>query len=174
METGLLLPASLRIIPVDMEKGSDLFYHLSFWSNHGKCHFFIKPVSFAGLSNLKPGLNGVARVIAATRNSFRGTRDAWLHESAFRQDVVLFFIFFLLSFGLARTVVEWIILIFPLFLLLIVEILNSAIENTVDRIGGERHILSGRAKDMGSAAVMFCLVFALIVWSVMIWSRYFA
>ena len=157
-----------------MEKRVEPFYRLSFWSNHEICRFFVTPVSLPGPSNLKPGLNGVARIIAATRNSFRGTRDAWLHESAFRQDVVLFFIFFLLSFGLARTVVEWIILIFPLFLLLIVEILNSAIENTVDRIGWERHILSGRAKDMGSAAVMFCLIFALIVWSTMIWSRYFA
>jgi diacylglycerol kinase (ATP) len=123
---------------------------------------------------LKPGLNGVARIIAATRNSFRGTRDAWLHESAFRQDAVIFLILFLLSFGLARTVVEWLVLIFPLFLLLIVEILNSAIENTVDRISGDRHILSGRAKDMGSAAVMYCLILILIVWSAMIWSRYFA
>ena len=62
----------------------------------------------------------------------------------------------------------------PLFLLIIVELLNSAIENTVDRFGGEHHVLSGRAKDMGSAAVLFCLMFGSIVWLSMIWSRFFA
>ena len=65
-------------------------------------------------------------------------------------------------------------LIIPLFLLIIVEILNSAIENTVDRFGTERHVLSGRAKDMGSAAVMFCLILIAIIWGSMTWSRYFA
>ena len=62
----------------------------------------------------------------------------------------------------------------PLFLLAIVELLNSAIENVVDRIGAERHILSGRAKDMGSAATMVCLILIGTVWIGMAWSRYFA
>ena len=107
---------------------------------------------------MKSGLDGYARIIAATRNSFRGIRDAWRHESAFRQDVMLSALLLLLSFWLAQTLVEWLILILPLFILLIVEILNSAIENTVDRIGEEHHELSGRAKDMASSAVMFCLI----------------
>jgi diacylglycerol kinase (ATP) len=123
---------------------------------------------------LKPGLNGIARIIAAAKNSLRGTRDAWQHESAFRQDVSISLLLLLLSVPLAQTLVEWLLLIMPLFLLLIVEILNSAIENTVDRISGERHVLSGRAKDMASAAVMFCLILIAIVWLTMIWSRYFA
>jgi diacylglycerol kinase (ATP) len=123
---------------------------------------------------MKPGLTGITRIIAATRNSFRGIRDAWIHESAFRQDVSLSVVLFVLSFFLATTIVEWLVLILPLFLLIIVEILNSAIENTVDRFGGEHHLLSGRAKDMGSAAVLFCLVLIAIVWLSMIWSKYFA
>ncbi len=122
---------------------------------------------------MKPGLSGITRIIAATRNSFRGIRDAWRHESAFRQDSVIAALLLLLSFWLAQTLVEWLLLILPLFLLLIVEILNSAIENVVDRIGEERHILSGRAKDMGSSAVMFCLILIAIVWLSIAWSRFY-
>jgi diacylglycerol kinase (ATP) len=123
---------------------------------------------------MKPGLTGITRIFAATRNSFRGIRDAWLHEAAFRQDVSLSIVLLVLSFWLARTVLEWLVLILPLFLLIIVEIINSAIENTIDRLGKERHVLSGRAKDMGSAAVFFCLVLITVVWGSVTWSRYFA
>lgn len=121
---------------------------------------------------MKPGFSGITRIIAATRNSARGIRDAWQHESAFRQDVGLSVLLLLLSFWLAQTLVEWLLLILPLFLLLTVEILNSAIENIVDRIGEERHILSGRAKDMGSAAVFFCLTLIAVVWLSMAWNRF--
>ena len=123
---------------------------------------------------MKPGLTGITRIFAATRNSFRGIRDAWQHEAAFRQDVSLCVILLVLSFWLAQSVMEWLVLILPLFLLIIVEIINSAIENTIDRLGSERHVLSGRAKDMGSAAVMFCLVLIAVVWGSMTWSRYLA
>lgn len=123
---------------------------------------------------MKPGLTGFARLVAATGNSIRGVRDAWKYESAFRQDTVLSVVLLILSFGLAQTLLEWLILIIPLFLLVIVEILNSAIENTVDRFGGERHVLSGRAKDMASSAVMFCLILIAVVWLSMTWSRFFA
>lgn len=122
---------------------------------------------------MKSGLDGFARIIAATGNSIRGVRDAWQHESAFRQDVGLSALLLLLSFWLAQTLVEWLILILPLFLLLIVELLNSAIENVVDRIGEELHVLSGRAKDMASSAVMFCLILIAIVWISMAWSRFY-
>jgi len=123
---------------------------------------------------MKPGLTGVKRVMAASKNSLNGIRDCWRYESAFRQNSVLSVVLFILSFQLAQTVVAWLILILPLFLLAIVELLNSAIENTVDRIGPERHILSGRAKDMASAATMFCLIMIGTVWISMTWSRYFA
>jgi len=121
---------------------------------------------------VKPGLTGISRIIAAAKNSCRGIRDAWRHESAFRQDALIAVLLLLASFWLAQTVVEWLLLILPLFLLLIVEILNSAIENTVDRIGAERHILSGRAKDMASAAVMFCLILVAVNWLSIAWSRF--
>ena len=122
---------------------------------------------------MKPGLSGIPRFIAATANSLRGIRDAYRHEAAFRQDLVLSAILLSLSFWLAQTLLEWLLLILPLLLLLIVEILNSAIENIVDRIGEERHILSGRAKDMGSAAVMLCLILIAVIWLSMAWSKYY-
>ena len=123
---------------------------------------------------MKPGLSGIARIFAATINSLNGIRDAFRYESAFRQNVALSVLLLILSFSLAQTLVEWLLLIMPLFLLLIVELLNSAIENTVDRIGAEQHILSGRAKDMGSSAVMLCLALIAVVWLSMTWSKYFA
>ena len=123
---------------------------------------------------MKPGLTGISRIIAASGNSLNGIRDAWRHEAAFRQNSALSLVLLVLSFYLAQTVVEWLILVMPLFLLAIVELLNSAIENVVDRIGAERHILSGRAKDMGSAATLVCLCLIATVWIAMIWSKYFA
>ncbi|MGB5292248.1 MAG: diacylglycerol kinase [Lysobacterales bacterium] len=144
-------------------------------SDNEKLEFFTTDtgVDAPGGFSVKPGLTGIARVLAATKNSLNGIRDCWRYESAFRQNSILSIVLFILSFQLAQTVVEWLILILPLFLLAIVELLNSAIENTVDRIGPERHILSGRAKDMASAATMFCLIMIGTVWISMTWSRYF-
>jgi len=122
---------------------------------------------------MKSGLGGITRIIAAAGNSIRGMRDAWRFESAFRQDSALSLVLLVLSFWLAQTVVEWLLLVMPLFLLLIVEILNSAIENTVDRVGEEHHELSGRAKDMASSAVMFCLILVAVVWLAVAWSRFY-
>lgn len=123
---------------------------------------------------MKPGLTGIKRINAASKNSISGIRDAWQYESAFRQDIFISGVLLVASFFLAQTVVEWIILILPLFLLIIVELINSAIENVVDRIGPERHELSGRAKDMGSSAVFFCLILGAVVWLGMAWSRFYA
>ena len=149
---------------------------MTFWSKNEKPDVFAiyTGITAKGNSSVKPGLTGITRIMAASKNSLSGIRDAWRYESAFRQNSVLSIVLLILSFQLAQTVVEWLILIMPLFLLAIVELLNSAIENTVDRIGPERHILSGRAKDMGSAATMFCLIMIATVWLSMIWSRYFA
>jgi len=146
------------------------------WSENEKPEIFTADLGiFASEGfSMKPGLTGITRVLAASKNSLKGIRECWRYESAFRQNSVLSIVLFILSFQLAQTVVEWLILILPLFLLAIVELLNSAIENTVDRIGSERHILSGRAKDMASAATMFCLIMIATVWLSMTWSRYFA
>ena len=67
---------------------------------------------------------------------------------------------------------QWLILISPLFLLLMVELLNSAVENVVDRIGEDPNVLSGRAKDMGSAAVLICLVIAGLTWITIGWKNF--
>lgn len=123
---------------------------------------------------MKPGLTGISRIIKATGHSMRGIRAAWTFEAAFRQNTTLSMILLLASFWLAQTVVEWLILIMPLFLLLIVELLNSAVESAIDRIGPEIHNLSGRAKDMASAAVFFCLILIATVWLSLIWSKFYA
>lgn len=123
---------------------------------------------------MKSGLTGIDRVIKATGHSFRGIRDAFRHEAAFRQEVALSIILLPVSFWLAQSVLEWLLLITPLFVLIIVELLNSAVETAIDRIGAERHTLSGRAKDMASAAVMFSLLFLAVTWISIGWSRFYA
>ena len=122
---------------------------------------------------MKPGLTGINRIVKAAGNSFRGVGDAFKYEAAFRQELGLSIVLLPVSFWLAQSVVEWLLLITPLFVLIIVELLNSAVENTVDRIGTERHTLSGRAKDIASAAVMFALIFLAVVWLSIAWSRFY-
>ena len=121
---------------------------------------------------MKPGKTGIARIVDATQYSFRGLRACWRHEAAFRQEVLLCAALTPAAFWLARSVPEWLQLMTPLFVLLVVELLNSAIESTVDRIGDERHELSGRAKDMGSAAVMVVLVWIACAWGALLWARF--
>lgn len=113
---------------------------------------------------MKPGKSGFDRLIDATRYSSKGLRACWKHEAAFRQEVMLFIVLLPVSFLLAMNPLQWLLLVMPLLVLLIVELLNSAIEAVVDRIGDEFHELSGRAKDMGSAAVFICLVMTGLSW----------
>ena len=120
---------------------------------------------------MKHGKTGIKRWVSATGHSIRGIRACWNHETAFRQDVMLSAVLFVTSFFLARTAEQWLLLVLPLFLILIVELLNSAVENAVDRIGTERHHLSGRAKDMGSAAVLFCLILIAMSWITIAWEN---
>ena len=122
---------------------------------------------------MKPARTGFSRLLAATGYSLRGLKACFSHEAAFRQELALVAILLPLSFVIAKTVVQWLLLVSPLFLLLIVELLNSAIESVVDRIGDERHELSGRAKDMGSAAVMLCLLLTACCWFSLVWLNYF-
>lgn len=121
---------------------------------------------------MKSGKTGLARLIDATSFSFKGIRACWLNEAAFRQEVLLVAILLPLSFWVAASVEQWLLLVLPLLLLLIVELLNSAVENIVDRIGHERNELSGRAKDMGSAAVLFCLMMAGMSWVAIGWKNF--
>ncbi len=113
---------------------------------------------------MKPGKQGIARIIDATGYSWKGLKSCYRSEAAFRQELWFSAVLVAASFWVAQTAVEWVLLIAPLMLLLIVELLNSAVEATVDRIGGERHELSGRAKDMGSAAVLLCLLLIALTW----------
>ena len=121
---------------------------------------------------MKPGKTGLARLIDATGYSISGLKAAYINEAAFRQELLLIAILGAASLWLSENPLEWLILIIPLFLLLIVELLNSAIESTVDRIGSEMHELAGRAKDLGSAAVMLSLALIAITWAVIAWSHY--
>ena len=120
---------------------------------------------------MKASRTGIMRLFDAAGHSIRGTRACWQNETAFRQDVLLSAVLFVASFFLANSVEQWLLLVIPLVLILIVELLNSAVENTVDRIGEERHVLSGRAKDMGSAAVLFCHLIIVLSWGAIAWTN---
>lgn len=110
------------------------------------------------------GETGVRRLVSATRNSIAGLAEALRCEDAFRQELILAAILVPLSLVLGQTGVERALLAGSVLLVLVVELLNSAIEATVDRISFENHRLAKRAKDIGSAAVMLCLGVAAGVW----------
>ncbi|HID82658.1 MAG TPA: diacylglycerol kinase [Chromatiales bacterium] len=107
---------------------------------------------------------GINRLINAAGYSWQGLKAAFKHEAAFRQEVFLLLLLVPTALWQGETGVERALLLGSLLLVLIVEILNSAIEAVVDRVSGERHDLSGRAKDLGSAAVLLSLVFTALVW----------
>lgn len=109
-------------------------------------------------NNPHKGNRGIRRAWHAAINSLSGLRYAVLEESAFRQELTLVVIFTPCTFLLPISAVERILLLGTLLLVLIVELLNSSVEAAVDRISLERHGLSKRAKDFGSAAVMLALV----------------
>lgn len=121
---------------------------------------------------MKPGKTGLARLIDATGYSIKGIRACWRNEAAFRQEVLLVIVLLPLSLLVAKSIEQWLLLVTPLFLLLIVELLNSAVENVVDRIGHELHELSGLAKDMGSAAVLICLLLTGTSWVAIAWKNF--
>lgn len=111
--------------------------------------------------------NGVTdwrRIVDATRYSLAGLAAAFRHEAAFRQELVLAAVFVPLGLVLGADGVERGLLAGSVLLVLVVELLNSAIEAITDRIGSERHELAGRAKDLGSAAVMLSIAMAAAVW----------
>ena len=120
----------------------------------------------------KPGATGLTRIIHAFGYSMKGFRAAFKHESAFRQEVALFVVLVPIAVWLGRSSFEYILLIGSLLLVLIVELLNSAVEAVVDRIGDEMHKLAGRAKDMGSAAVFVSLANVFLVWGLVAYGRF--
>jgi diacylglycerol kinase (ATP) len=112
--------------------------------------------------------------VHAARFSALGFRQAWQHEAAFRQELVATIVLLPVALWLGRSNTERVLLVCVCLLVMIVEILNSALEAVVDRIGPEHHELSGRAKDYGSAAVFVSLVIVVLVWGVVIYERFFA
>lgn len=120
----------------------------------------------------KPGNTGFRRIVRATKFSAQGFAHAWRYEAAFRQELALAAVLTPIAFWLGQTVFERAALITVLLLVLVVELLNSAIEAAVDRHGDELHELSGRAKDLGSAAVFVALVIVVLVWSAVAWHRF--
>jgi diacylglycerol kinase (ATP) len=108
---------------------------------------------------------GFKRILNACVFSYFGFKATWLHEEAFRQEVLLFVVTTPIALWLGETTIEKLLLVGSMILVLLVELLNSAVEAVVDRVGFEHHELSGRAKDIGSAAVMLSLVWAAITWA---------
>lgn len=115
---------------------------------------------------------GLHRVWHATRYSLHGLRAAW-SESAFRQEAMAALVLVPLAFWLGRSWVEVALLAGAAVLLMVVELLNSAIEAAIDRVGPEWHALSKRAKDLGSAAVLLTVLLCASVWCAAIYQRFF-
>jgi diacylglycerol kinase (ATP) len=114
---------------------------------------------------------GFTRMFRAFGASMKGLSGAFREEAAFRQELVLAAAVIPLGLWLGQNGIERALLIAPMFVVLVVELINSAIEATVDRIGLERHKLSGLAKDIGSAAVLMSLMLLVVVWLLVLWPR---
>ena len=116
-------------------------------------------------------LRGFSRLVRACGATGKGLAGAWRQEIAFRQELIGVAMAAPLGIWLGRNGLERALLVGPLLLVLIVELLNSSIEATVDRIGPERHELAGLAKDLGSAAVFLSLLLCAVTWSLVLLDR---
>lgn len=123
------------------------------------------------MSNPHKGRTGLDRIVHAAGYSWAGLKAAYTGESAFRQETWLCVVAAPLAFWLAKTWEQAALLLGSLLLILIVELLNSAIEAVVDRVSFERHELSKRAKDIASAAVLMALVLAAGIWGSAVWQH---
>lgn len=117
---------------------------------------------------------GLRRIVQAARYSWQGINAAWNSEAAFRQEVLLCLVLIPAAFWLGVTALERALLIGVCLLVLVIELLNSAIESAINRISEEHHPLSGRAKDMGSAAVLFGLLIVVVTWGLIGYARFAA
>jgi diacylglycerol kinase (ATP) len=117
--------------------------------------------------------SGLRRILNAFYNSADGFKAAWQNEYAFRQEIFVFAIATVVALSLPVSGFQKLVLVGVLVLVLIVELINSAIEAVVDRISLERHPLSKIAKDLGSAAVALALGLATVTWAVVLYTRYF-
>lgn len=117
--------------------------------------------------------SGLQRIFSAFFYSLDGLKAACLHEHAFRQELALVVVGSVIALLLPVSAFEKLVLIAVLVLVLIVELLNSAIEAVVDRVSLERHPLSKNAKDFGSAAVLLCIILVIAVWGVILFNRFY-
>lgn len=121
---------------------------------------------------MKPSAKGFRRLIYASRYSWLGFKAAWKSEAAIRQELVALAVLLPIAVWLPVSPVEKALLIASGFLVLLVELINSALEAVVDRIGPEHHELSGKAKDIGSAAVAVALIIAASVWGIILFDYF--
>ena len=120
----------------------------------------------------KPGNTGIRRIVNAAFYSFAGLRSAWRTEAAFRQQCALMLVLVPLGWWLGQNAAERALLIGSCLIVLIAELLNTAVEFVVDRVGTDHHELSGRAKDLGSAAVFVSLTLVVVVFGLVAWARF--
>ncbi|ALO45777.1 diacylglycerol kinase [Pseudohongiella spirulinae] len=118
---------------------------------------------------MKSPATGIKRLFYATLFSARGLKALWQGEAAFRQEVALVLLLTPVIIWVNVSPAERALLVISLLVILITEMLNSAIEAVVDRIGDDYHPLSGKAKDIGSAAVLFSLIGAALTWGIILW-----
>lgn len=116
--------------------------------------------------------SGLKRILSAFFYSLDGLKSAWRHEHAFRQELALFAVGTIVALALRISAFEKLMLIGVLVLILIVELINSALEAVVDRVSLERHPLSKNAKDFGSAAVLLACLLAAAAWAVVLVDRF--
>lgn len=119
----------------------------------------------------KPGKTGLSRIVDAFFYSMKGFKAVWQHEAAFRQELLMAIVMVPAAFWFADSTLELIVLVASVFWVLMAELANSALEAVVDRTGHERHELSGRAKDIGSALVFTSLALMAFVWGVVVLER---
>jgi diacylglycerol kinase (ATP) len=130
------------------------------------CRYCAVKEGYSLQPNGKP--TGLKRLLLATGYSCAGLAAAWRHEAAFRQELLLLILLGPVGLWLGDGGVEKALLLGSLLLVIVVELLNSAVEAVVDRTGAEHHELSGRAKDLGSAAVFMSLILAAIIWGLVL------
>ncbi len=115
---------------------------------------------------------GPRQILRAARYSAQGLKAAWKHEASFRLEAYLLLIMLPLAFFLGRSALERAILAAVVILVPTMELMNGALEAIVDKTTPEHHILAGRAKDMGSAAVTGCMLIVIIVWGAVAFERF--
>ena len=125
----------------------------------------------APMVNLQKSRTGLNRIMHAAGFSMAGLIQGW-KETSFRQEAMAAVLLLPLAFWVGRTWVECVLLAGSVLLVLIVELLNTAVESAIDRIGPQWHDLSKRAKDLGSAAVLLAMLLCAVTWAMALWERF--